>query len=348
MGVGDPGLEHLAQRIAAVTGALGGPDVYVRLLDIIGDFVRLSRAQVMYYPRYTQPRYLHSIATPLEEQAFYLEHYHLDPFVKAMSTLSQPAVHQFVKLVEHSGASDLYRPIFYPMTGAADEIAVLLPAFGGGVIGIFVQSPEPYTDRDLGTISALLPMIESFHATQDRMTLLSARGGEHQRGYNRHIILLDADGRETFRSPEIAGIGQDVPEFEPAVADLIRRPSGSSIRLADGTLHIEDLGGSLVSLPKGRVCFFHTGPAAHAPVNLVHAIRRFTSLYGLSPRQSDILELTLLGHSAYNIAQKLVLSEGTVRNHRKLIYDKFNVTSEREIFGMFLKYVAADALPRQS
>jgi len=153
-----------------------------------------------------------------------------------------------------------------------------------------------------------------------------------------------------FARPRWRGSNGSTPALCDAISHLAGQPRGSSIQLTKGTLHIADLGTCIVSQPGGRICFFHAGSNAGVLRELTVAIADFLRLYGLSPRHRDILELTLLGCSAYNIAHRLYFSEGTVRNHRKQIYDKLDVTSEREILSMFLKYIAGatDAAVRLS
>ena len=52
---------------------------------------------------------------------------------------------------------------------------------------------------------------------------------------------------------------------------------------------------------------------------------------GLTQRESHIAALMLGGLAARDIARRLVLSPGTVRNHRVRIYGKLDITSEREL-----------------
>ena len=50
----------------------------------------------------------------------------------------------------------------------------------------------------------------------------------------------------------------------------------------------------------------------------------------LSARERDIVRLVLAGHPTAGIAAKLGITAGTVKNHRRRIYDKLDITSERE------------------
>jgi DNA-binding CsgD family transcriptional regulator len=76
-----------------------------------------------------------------------------------------------------------------------------------------------------------------------------------------------------------------------------------------------------------------------APSPAVEAMAR-TALAGsavrLTPRERDIVSLILQGHPTVSIARRLGLARGTVKNHRRRLYRKLDITSERELFLTFL------------
>jgi DNA-binding CsgD family transcriptional regulator len=59
----------------------------------------------------------------------------------------------------------------------------------------------------------------------------------------------------------------------------------------------------------------------------------------LTPRERDIVRLVLDGHPTVSIAGKLGLSRGTVKNHRRRIYYKLDITTERELFLLYINSV---------
>ena len=56
----------------------------------------------------------------------------------------------------------------------------------------------------------------------------------------------------------------------------------------------------------------------------------------LTPREREVVELTLRGHSADAIGKILGISSGTVRIHRKNIYSKLRISSQGELFSEFI------------
>lgn len=56
----------------------------------------------------------------------------------------------------------------------------------------------------------------------------------------------------------------------------------------------------------------------------------------LSAREREIVKLILAGYPTAGIASKLGLARGTVKNHRRSIYTKLDITTERELFLQYL------------
>lgn len=56
----------------------------------------------------------------------------------------------------------------------------------------------------------------------------------------------------------------------------------------------------------------------------------------LTPREREVVELTLRGHSADAIGRLLGISPGTVRIHRRNIYAKLRISSQGELFSAFI------------
>jgi DNA-binding CsgD family transcriptional regulator len=56
----------------------------------------------------------------------------------------------------------------------------------------------------------------------------------------------------------------------------------------------------------------------------------------LTPREREIVTLILKGHSSISIAALLSLSPETVKVHRRRIYAKLNISSQAELFRVFL------------
>ncbi len=56
----------------------------------------------------------------------------------------------------------------------------------------------------------------------------------------------------------------------------------------------------------------------------------------LTPREKEVVEFTLKGHSADAVGRILGISPGTVRIHRRNIYSKLRIRSQGELFSRFI------------
>ena len=79
-----------------------------------------------------------------------------------------------------------------------------------------------------------------------------------------------------------------------------------------------------------------------APVNLRAQLHAALESFGssmLTERESQVINLVLHGHSTRTVAEKLSISTETVKLHRKHAYAKLEVSSQAELFYLFLDSV---------
>lgn len=58
----------------------------------------------------------------------------------------------------------------------------------------------------------------------------------------------------------------------------------------------------------------------------------------LSQRERELVQLILAGHPTATISGRLGITVGTVKNHRRRIYEKLDITTERELFLQFFQH----------
>jgi DNA-binding CsgD family transcriptional regulator len=56
----------------------------------------------------------------------------------------------------------------------------------------------------------------------------------------------------------------------------------------------------------------------------------------LSPRELEVARLILRGYSSKGIAEKMEISAETVKVHRRHLYDKLDISSQPELFSLFI------------
>lgn len=75
-------------------------------------------------------------------------------------------------------------------------------------------------------------------------------------------------------------------------------------------------------------------------ITLDQAFRTFGSSV-LTPREQEIAKLILLGYSNKALAARLGITPGTVKNHRKALYRKLDISTHAELFSLFLMALSA-------
>ena len=100
----------------------------------------------------------------------------------------------------------------------------------------------------------------------------------------------------------------------------------------------------LLAEPVAELLRSHTEHNDFAATNLIqpgidHQIDVAFRTFGaslLSPREKDVLELMLRGYGTDTSAERLNIAVETVRRHRKSIYRKLDVSSQTDLFSLFL------------
>lgn len=143
----------------------------------------------------------------------------------------------------------------------------------------------------------------------DEVGILMADGGDWCLG-----IFLDRTSRP-FREREIALLDERLPVFSALHALDIKARAPDFLR---------------TSAP--------SGPAASPRKPVIPA-----GLWpGLTQRERELVQLVLAGHPTAAIAERLGITVGTAKNHRRSIYDKLDITTERELFLQFFEFMSHD------
>lgn len=81
------------------------------------------------------------------------------------------------------------------------------------------------------------------------------------------------------------------------------------------------------------------GESESAGRDLAQARLAFFGTEQLSPREAEVIQMVLQGHSTPGIAALLGLAAGTVKVHRRHAYAKLGISSQAELFSMATRYL---------
>lgn len=215
---------------------------------------------------------------------------------------------------------EIYRPV-----GFVDELRLLLVDHGApwGAV-VLLRSTTPFTTEETAALVGVGPDLASalrrslLHAAVDRPEALELPPG---------FVVCRSDGSIDEITDEarklLAGSGIDhVPQVVAAVRT--KRAAGQR-------------GEAAMATTDGRWIAFHATSLGDRDVVIVEQARaqRLAELIvrarGLSSREREVVELVARGSSTKEIAAALFISEWTVQDHLKSIFDKFGVRSRQEL-----------------
>ncbi len=327
----------IALLTAKAVDRLGASDFYDRLLDILGLAAQHDLAALVRYSRAAAPDLIIPRVEPnASTLAYYRHFYAFDPFYRHWKAGGETGVFRLRALDAKIGRS-LYAREFLSAMSISDEIAVFLPAIGDA-------SPTLILDRATGTFTAaemaharlLFPLLSALHRMHLGLFIASGALSEASPiGQQRPLRLVDHNGLSVFETQSWAQIaGQADHAVAEALAVVTAR--GPCIVTMPGHLILRrtQLPADFGPAPNGYCDEVTTDPTqTRRGLELPNQLSA-----PLTEREQQVALKILQGYPAIEIAKKLNLSRGTVKNYRLSIYRKLDITTERELFG---EYIAA-------
>ncbi|WGL15095.1 LuxR C-terminal-related transcriptional regulator [Microbulbifer bruguierae] len=161
-----------------------------------------------------------------------------------------------------------------------------------------------------------------------RLTEIAAQRFEQSDYYKSYYALLKA-------TDEIVFIADINPDSSLQVC-LMRGDTAG--RFTDRELEFLRLAEPVIT-PLLRQHLKLSPPPPAAPPGMEKSVERAFGLFGqsmLTGRERDVLGLILQGYNSRVAAERLGISAETLRRHRKNIYRKLDISSQNELFSLFL------------
>lgn len=152
---------------------------------------------------------------------------------------------------------------------------------------------------------------------------------------------------EYFRSYFRRAVGEDELQF------LVAMPIGTlSLSLGKANPFSEDEVGSLLlaspwilALMRKHGVQMIPSPEERSSAPVAERIQQALADFGgavLSEREMEVAKLVLRGYSSKGIADKLSISPETVKVHRRHLYAKLDISSQPELFSLFLQALGSE------
>jgi DNA-binding CsgD family transcriptional regulator len=339
-----------AQRAAAVSiggwdpAALGGvassiatADFYPTLMRTVAATLGADLAMVMRYSRHSAPDYV--VQDDLEPEHIELYRgglYRVDPVYRLCRGGEPRGVYTLADVTTPEERSGDYFNVFLALTGMADDLVVLFPGPAGTSIGLAYERKTAFRRPEVTRLRQIYPLLEGLQTAHERLML--AKLASLERSPDKPIRIVDHRGQGIFESKSWQRALIDHPG---ALAKLnaLDGEAPVSLELAPGlVLHAEPLDAGFALAPNGRLLLLETANDGLPPLDYGQATVRFLE-DRLTPRERDIVGLMLLGFPTLKVAERLGLSLNTIKNHKKRLYHKLDITTERELFLNFVSYL---------
>lgn len=332
-------LERLCDGIANAAGRIGEPGFHRALLDAWRDLAEGESGQVMYFDRSDLPRYLDVFDTSADVRQLYESGFgRWCPFYRYWHDEARPGVRAIAELTRNDVDYGDYFSVFYPKTGMVDEIGVLLPVTNDAAIGVFLERSTPFRPHEIDMLrNTWQPFLELHRA---HVRLLAERTMSHHTPDDSAIpvAIFDRHGREVSGNESWRERVANHRRWLPTICEALANDARTAPLDTGAALIVSELSPRFVLAPGGRLCaILPDTPSADGSDLGGFLIGRLT------PRERDIVGLVLQGHPIAAIAARLNLSENTIKSHRKRLFAKLDITTERELFVMFVEHLTRGA-----
>ena len=316
----------------AASAAIGGETFYDRLLEAVGTLVKTDLLALVRYSSFGVPDLIIPRQHRAEvEEPYSSGFYALDPFHHYWQSVALPAVKSLRRLAPAGLWKSRYALEFLRAARISDEIAMFLPPLGGASPTLILdRAAGRFTAGEFSRIERVFPLIAGLHNAHLKAIVSH---GMISHTADRPLRLIDRSGKELAVNSAWKRLAA---ESGSGFAEAIARLSADApqIPLPDGRLLIRSaLAGDFGAAP-GGLCDQVEVPVLPAP-----SAPNDDWLAPLTHRERQIVRLTLEGHPIAGIAKRLGVSRGTIKNHRLRLYQKLDITTERELFLTHMRHL---------
>jgi DNA-binding CsgD family transcriptional regulator len=321
------------EYVGSASAALGSEVFYDRLLDVLGALVEADLLAMVRYSSFGAP----NLVIPREVRAEVKMPYNSglyvsDPFYHYWLDVAQPSVATLHQLATDELWDTQYAIEVLRAARISDEMAIFLPPLGGASPTLLLdRAVGHFTDFELARVRSVFPLVAGLH--QAHLKAITSRGvGPHNE--EKPLRIIDRSGRELTSNLAWKRLSAQPGSGLAEAIDSITETGVTQATLTDGRILVRSaLAADFGAAPEGTCEEVEPALAVHT------ALSPFRWLDPLTQRERQIVMLTLEGHPIASIAKRLGLQCGTVKNHRLRLYQKLDITTERELFLTHMRHL---------
>lgn len=329
-----------AEAIGELARSVGRRDFEELVLNFLGTLVHHDFTTMTRYSRFSIPEYLvHSKNFSKDIAHRYLtDYYRVDPFYKYWRTYEKPGIVWLGDVSSSGGKRSRYFREFLSDYGISDEVGIFLPPVGRASVALFLERARGrYGKRDRLRLQRVYPIVAGLHGAHVS-TLFGGSDEDASRSLAlpaaRPTLVTDRSGHRVYVNTAWRHLeAEESTEIATAFSKIAGKTEQQVLLTGDRVMHRQELESRFRLAPGGHLWTIESvgklSDAGRVPS---------TALFdeALTPREQDIVGLILDGYPTDLIAKKLGLSRGTVKNHRRRIYHKLDITTERELFRQYI------------
>lgn len=325
-----------ATTMSKVISKIGRPDFYESMVELLCQMIPCDFWIVTRYEERSRPLIVSENGMGSSAKAAYSDTlWQLDPLLHRWTEQSRNAV-SLSELRENGDLDQTYMRYLDKTLRIADELALLFPIGERSFLALCLDRQTGiFTREEIALAHELQQMLSEMHnlhmlrAIDRQMALLL-----HRNDLGKSEIMILSDNNTVLYKSETwshAAIQAFEREPEPSeignnrVTETIGRDGWSLLRLA-GASHDAILTGADIYVLRRTAS------------GLPERIEQFGRLHSLTARQKQIVALCLQGHHNASIAERLDITVGSVKNHKLRLYEKLDVTTERELVSAILTH----------
>ena len=329
------------RRLAFAARSLGDRTFHHHLLELVGETIPHESGWVVRYDPVSPPQILHTKKVPREVMLAYLDADCAaeDPYLYSWRNNADPRIETLADTLSMRPSQSVHYTQFKKRAAVSDEMAFYLPSAGRACLSLFLERHTgSFHASDLRRAASLFPAVLALHEAHIKLVLahIVAKAG-FDAASEMPILVADRNRVPVYASSAWRHLKNLAPDLSPDASDFSR--------IGDMTLRVIPLDDWNPIAPSGFLLFFPDQACVDAKIGEVRAAEIFNRC---TPRERNILLLTLDGYSTGAIAQTLGLTKGYIKNCRLRVYRKLSVNSERQLIAVLapfrkqLRAVASD------
>lgn len=330
--------EEWFRRTGGVAMSIGRDTFHRELIDLFGSTIKHDSSWIMRYSRFAPPDVLYTQNVSDEIiQLYTRECFSIDPFSNHWKTRGTPGVLTLSGLKAENVEFIIYSKIFGGAANISDEMAMFFTTVGHCCLALFlVRENGTFSAADVKRAELIFPALDGYHHAHLSSLFNGLRytDGAEMEGFIKRPTLIQDRFREQVYTNDS---WTKAAAADPTIGEITRAPLTNSATqkydVDEFILRSEALDRCFPLAPGGRIFVLEPRFAAKSESPRVDQVA--ATLDNFTRREREILALIMTGQSTGQIAQKLQISKGTIKNCRLRIYRKADVTSERALVNKF-------------